>query len=193
MRKLWLCVPMISLLLTGCGGGGVSEAEQLALAVRGEYLAMEGCTAQAAVTADYGQRVYDYGMTLAAEGEETVLTLTAPETVAGMTARTRGEESGLEYDGVWVETGPLDGEGLTPVSALPALLEAVRSGYITACALEEEGAVLRVDFGDPEGTPGTGREMALWFDAASHAMLRGEVSLDGVRVISCAFTDFAPS
>ena len=39
--------------------------------------------------------------------------------------------------------------GLTPASAVPALLEAARSGYITACALEEDGTLLRVDCGSP--------------------------------------------
>lgn len=190
MRKCLVCVLMTTLLLTGCGKAGVSEAEELALTIRGEYLAMDGCAARAAITADYGQRVYRYELAVAVSGEETVLTLSAPETVAGLSARLDGEESLLEFDGVSVETGPLDGNGLTPVSAVPALLEAAKSGYITACALEEDGAVLRVDCGDPAGSPGTGTETALWFDAATHALTRGEISSDGFRVILCEFSDF---
>ena len=88
-----------------------------------------------------------------------------------------------------VETGPLDSEGLTPVSAVPALLEAARSGYMRSCGLQEDGA-LRVDLGDPEGSPGTGREMALWFDPATHALLRGEIRVDGFRAILCEFSSF---
>ena len=190
MRKCLICVLMTTLLLAGCGAGGVSEAEQLALTIRGEYLAMDGCAARAAVTADYGQRVYRYEMAVAVSGEETLLTLSAPETVAGLTARMSGGENLLEFDGISVETGPLDENGLTPVSAVPALLEAARSGYITACALEEDGAVLRVDCGDPAGSPGTGAETALWFDAATHALTRGEISTDGFRVILCEFSEF---
>ena len=56
MRKGLICVLMTTLLLAGCGGAGVSEAEELALTIRGEYLSMENCAVQAAVTADYGQR-----------------------------------------------------------------------------------------------------------------------------------------
>ena len=190
MRKCVICVLMTTLLLAGCGPAGVSEAEELALTVRGEYLAMENCALQVSVTADYGQRVYQYEMAMAVNGEETTLALSAPETVAGLTARMTGEENMLEFDGVSVETGPLDGDGLTPVSALPALLETARSGYITACALEEEGAVLRVDCGDPTSTPGAGTEYGLWFDAATHALTRGEISVDGFRVILCEFSDF---
>lgn len=190
MRKCVVCVLMTTLLLAGCGKAGVSEAEELALTIRGEYLAMESCAARAAVTADYGQRVYQYEMTVSVNGEETTLTLSAPETVAGLTARLTGEENLLEFDGVSVETGPLDDDGLTPVSALPALLEAARSGYMTACALEEDGALLRIDCGDPEGTPGAGTETALWFDASTHALTRGEISVDGFRAILCEFSEF---
>ena len=190
MRKCVVCVLMTTLLLAGCGKAGVSEAEELALTVRGEYLAMESCAARAAVTADYGQRVYQYEMAVSVNGEETTLTLSAPETVAGLTARLTGEENLLEFDGVSVETGPLDDDGLTPVSALPALLEAARSGYMTACALEEDGALLRIDCGDPEGTPGAGTETALWFDASTHALTRGEISVDGFRAILCEFSEF---
>lgn len=190
MRKCLVCVLMTTLLLTGCGKAGVSEAEELALTIRGEYLAMDGCAARAAITADYGQRVYRYELAVAVSGEETILTLSAPETVAGLSARLDGEESLLEFDGVSVETGPLDGNGLTPVSAVPALLEAAKSGYITACTLEEDGTVLRVDCGDPAGSPGTGTETILWFDAATHSLTRGEISTDGFRVILCEFSDF---
>lgn len=190
MRKRLICVLMTTLLLAGCGRRGGNEGEELALTIRGEYLAMDGCAARAAVTADYGQRVYRYEMAVAVSGGETLLTLSAPETVAGLTARMAGEENFLEFDGLSVETGPLDGDGLTPVSAVPALLEAARSGYITACALEEDGTVLRVDCGDPAGSPGTGTETALWFDAATHALTRGEISTDGFRVILCEFSEF---
>ena len=192
MRKLVLCVLMTT-LLTGCGQPGVSEAEELALTIRGEYLAMDRCAVQVSVTADYGQRVYQYELAAAVSGEETVLTLSAPETVAGLTARITGEDSRLEFDGVSVETGPLDAGGLTPVSALPALQEAAKSGYITACALEEEDTLLRVDCGDPAGSPGSGTETVLWFDASTHALVRGEVSVDGFRVVLCEVTQFTPS
>ena len=189
VRKLLLCALMMT-LLTGCGHAAVSEAEELALIIRGEYLAMDSCAIRAAITADYGQRVYQYEMAAAVNGAETVLTLSAPDTVAGLTARVTGEDSRLEFDGVSVETGPLDGDGLTPVSALPALLEAARSGYITACALEEDGVLLRVDCGSPSAPPGSGTETVLWFDAATHALVKGEISVDGFRAILCEFLEF---
>ena len=137
--------------------------------------------------------MYQYELAVAVDGEETTLTLSAPDTVAGITARVTGQGGQLEYDGLSVETGPLDPEGLSPVSAVPALLEGARSGYIVSCALEEDGTLLRMDCGDPEGTPGTGSEVSLWFDTSTHALSRGEISVDGFRAILCEFTDFAMS
>ena len=79
MRKLLFCVPMMILLLSACTGGAEgNEAEELALQIRGEYLAMSSCAGQAAITADYGQRVYQYELAVAVDGEETTLTLSAP-------------------------------------------------------------------------------------------------------------------
>ena len=90
MRKSIIFAPMILslLLLPSCGGmEEQNQAEELALTIRGEYLALEGLSARAEITADYGQRVYEFVLTAAVSGEETVLTLAEPEWAAGLTAR----------------------------------------------------------------------------------------------------------
>ncbi len=64
------------LLLPSCGGmEEQNQAEELALTIRGEYLALESLSASMDVTADYGARVYDFALTAAVSGEETVLTV----------------------------------------------------------------------------------------------------------------------
>lgn len=194
MRKLLFCVPMMILLLSACTGGAEgNEAEELALQIRGEYLAMSSCAGQAAITADYGQRVYQYELAVAVDGEETTLTLSAPDTVAGITARVTGQDGQLEYDGLSVETGPLDPEGLSPVSAVPALLEGARSGYIVSCALEEDGAPAPYGLWGPGGNSGHRKRGIPVVDTSTHALSRGEISVDGFRAILCEFTDFAMS
>ena len=192
---VWLLTIILCLTLTCCGGEGGGQAEQLALDIRGEYLALAGCTACLEVTADYGRRVYQYTMDVLWQRKgESVFTLTAPENVAGVTARLAAGETALEYDGVRVDTGPLDEAGLSPLTAVPVLLEYVESGYIAACGMEVLGEeeALRVDCRDPETSPGTGRECSLWFDKDSRALLRGELSQDGFTVLQCRFSQFQP-
>lgn len=182
------------LALSACGGAEGSPAEQLALELRGAYLGLEGCTASLEVTADYGQRVYRYAMDLSWQREgETVITLTAPQEVAGVTARLREGESALEYDGVRVETGPLDTQGLSPLEAPPLLLETLRTGFLAECVLEDRDGteVLHLTSRDPERAPGDGRELQLWLDAATGVLLRGEIAWEGETVIQCDVTAFS--
>ena len=195
MRRLWLCVLMMPLLLTACGGtGGGNEEERLALQARSDYLACERFSGKAAITADYGQRVYQYELDFRADGQETVLTITAPETVAGISARMGSQaDSRLEYDGIILETGTLDDSGLTPVSAVPAMLDGMKKGYLDHCVLEERehgGRTLCLLIRDPELEPGRGLETLLWLDGESFELLRGEISRDGVCVIQCEFLIF---
>ncbi len=189
MRRFRLLAPMtILLLLAGCAGAGGSKAETLAFAIQEEMAGATACTAEVSLTADYGERVYDYVLDLAAEGEETVLTLRAPETVAGITARLTEKDHVLEYDGLSLETGDLDGRGLTPISAVPVLLETARTGCFAACSLEEEGKRLRVDYQEAEGASGV--ETVLWFDTDTHALTAGEIRVEGWRSLRCEFADF---
>lgn len=191
MNKRLLFLPMMLLLLTGCGGGQENEngAEAQAVAIRGEYMAMTSYSLQAQVNADYGQRVYDFTLSVTWDGEETTVAIREPEMLAGVTARITGEEGTLEYEDLSLETGFLDEDGLSPVSALPALMEAARSQYIDRCTLTD--GMLEVHCADPEQKPGTGREVTLWFDSQTHALTAGEISQDGRRVIACEVTEFS--
>lgn len=179
-------------LLTACSGTQ-KEPEELLQQIRGQYLNLETCGGHGEITADYGQRVYSFGVDFTwKRAGETCLTLTAPENVAGTVARISAGETALEFEGVMLETGVLDSAGLTPVDAIPALLTYVREGFVSSCALEgEEGIqILHVLCSDPEKQPGQGVEADLWFDRETFDLLRGEISSDGVTVIQCEISDF---
>ena len=64
MRKRLCALMMILVLpLSACGGkDGGGEAEKALAEIRGKYLEMTGCSGHAELTADYGQRVYAYGL-----------------------------------------------------------------------------------------------------------------------------------
>jgi len=189
--KLRLCLPMMILLvLAGCGRLPVSPAEQQALQARGKYLEMTIWSARAQITADYGQRVYTFSVTASGDAEQTLLVLTAPETVAGMATRMGAEGTVLEYDGVQMNTGALPDGKTVPMQAIPKLLQAMRSGYIRSCQMQD-GSVLFIRCGDPEQGPGSGEEISLWVDAQDFSLLRGEIFMDGYCAIRCEMAEFA--
>ena len=190
-----VCTRMISLLLLcllrGCTGADSNN--DLTLELRSDFLSREGCSGVMELTADYGQRVYAY--TVEFDGtvkDGMTLVITAPEEVAGITANIREGQTYLEYDGVRLETGPVNEEGLSPLDALPTFLTAMESGYIaeTGSEMMGETEVLRICCRDPETDPGQGLETVLWFDKAQKTLLRGEVRSDGFTVIQCEFSAF---
>ena len=200
MRKLLASLLIPLLLLAGCQGktgalpGGEEQtAEEEARQVRTEFLAASSCTGTAEVTADYGQRVYEFTLDFSwVKDGETVLTLTAPEEVAGLTARIAQGQTRLEFDGVSLDTGELTGEGLTPMELVPALMEWTRTGFMAQCAYEDRNEVpaLRVQFRDPDMQAGTGTECTAWFARTDHALLRAELFWNGELVLSGDFINF---
>lgn len=196
MRKRLCALMMILPLLTGCSRGdnaGGNSAQETALNIRTEYLAMTACSATVDITADYGQRVYEYTLSVAWQKEgETVLTVLEPENIRGITARVENGSVQMEYDSASLETGMLSAERLSPMGVIPAVLDYILTGYIAECDFETVGETQQIWFccRDPENSPGTGTEAAFWFDLESHALVRSEVLSDGYTVIQCAFTDF---
>ena len=189
------CTRMIPLLLCLCLCGCVGEQgdNDLTLQLRADFLSRTGCAGTMDLTVDYGQRVYEYTVDFSeTEKDGLSMVITAPDEVAGITAHITDGQTALEYDGLQLETGPLNSDGLSPMDALSAFFTAMESGYMaeTGSEMLGETAVLRICCRDPELDPGQGLETVLWFDKAQKTLLRGEVRSDGSTVIQCEFSAF---
>lgn len=183
---------MMTLLLCGCKAGGGETPEEVALNLRDTYLGLAGWNGEADITASVGDKVFDFTLNVQWRREgETVLTITAPELLAGITARIAKGETVLEYDGAGLSLGLLDGRGLTAVSAVPWIMEQIDKGYMAKCTWAGEGdGQLAVTFRDPEAKPGEGTEYLMAFDRESQALLSAEVSVDGTSVLTATFRNF---
>ena len=192
VRKLLSCVLMMTLLLSGCRGGGENSTEASALALRDTYKNLAGWSSEVDVTAEVGDKVFDFTLDAIWQKDgETVLTITAPELLAGITARIADGETVLEYDGAGLSLGLLDGRGLTAVSAVPWVMEQIAGGYMAKCAWAGENKeLLEITFGDPEAGTGKGTEYRVTFDRETFALNGAEVSVDGASVLTVVFRGF---
>lgn len=182
-------------LLCGCAPAGGDPAGRLALEVRTAYLNAAEITAAAAMTADYGTRVYDYKVEARwVRDGDTTLVVREPALIAGLTAVVHAGETALEYDGARMETGPLWPEGIAPIDAVPYLMDCICTGFMAECDLSENeggGRTLTVCCRDPELGPGEGAECLLVFSAEDFSLLRAELSQGGATVLFCTFEEFS--
>ena len=192
MRRLLSCVLMMTLLLSGCKGVGDDSPEAAALALRDTYGRLAGWSSTVDITAEVGNKVFDFTLDAGWQKDgETVLTITAPELLAGITARIKDGETLLEYDGVGLSLGLLDGRGLTAVSAVPWVMEQIGSGYMARCAWAGENReLLQITFRDPEAEANRGTEFRVTFDRETLALNGAEVSVDGASVLTVVFRNF---
>ena len=188
-RSLLLLTATSALLLTGCTGGGSSARSKLE-AAQSVYRTMSGCTAQAEITADYGQRVYGYTVDLTVKGGSGVMTVKQPENLAGTVLTWSDGETKLAFDGTELDTGALSDSGLSPADAMPTILTACQGGEIVDCCMEEQagGQVLHGTL-DLDGDQGG--QIQCWFQPDSYGLLRAELSQDGVTVVTMQFSDFS--
>ncbi len=177
---LWGILPLLFLL--GCGQPSQS-ANQRGVELRAGYLSAQTITAQCDLTADYGARVYDFSFDVSYTAEMTTLVITQPELLQGLSVEVGEEGSTILCDGMLMETGELSWDGLTPVTAIPVLLDQLQTGYVQRCSVEE--GVVTLYCGDPDTPMGSGQEFIFTLDDATGDLLTGEILVDGVRKINC--------
>lgn len=136
MRRTVLFALMISLLLLSACSTGAQDEERLSQ-FRMDCAQAESIAFTAVLTADLGDTVESYTVDCAAGAAETILTLRSPEMLAGIQATVTAGELALTYEGVVLGAGQITQEGLTPVSAIPAALEAIASGHLLSLWRED--------------------------------------------------------
>ncbi len=181
---------MSLLLLAGCaGGGGEGTGEELAVALQQEYGQLTAVTCRLALTAEYDQEVFECVLDVVWDRATGAgLTMVEPEIAKGVTARIAQGETSLQYGDFSLETGPLTGDGLSPMEVVPTLWGQATGGYIAQASVTD--GVLEVTYRQGETPPGTGLEALVTFDTQSHAPLTGELYSDGARVATVTVENF---
>ena len=129
-----VCLPLLAivcLLLTGCAG---REVEKAYAGFSERVNAAQSLTFTANVRAEYEHKTAKFTLSYTEDDSGGAVTVLAPELIAGVTARVEPGSTVLQYDGVVLDTGSLDSLGLSPMSSLPVLVQAMKSGHLTPTA-----------------------------------------------------------
>ena len=161
-----------------------STPENTAQEIQAEYEKAQSITMLLALTADYGDRVYEYKLKYTGSMDSGDLEVLEPESIAGMTIQISPEGTALSYEGVMLDTGAIAEDGLSPVDAVPLMLASWREGYFSECRnetlFETDTVSAAVEISDTVS-------LKTWFDKKSSLPLYAEISSSGYAVISCKF------
>ena len=140
MRRL-LGIVLICVLLVGCGAND-SELDR-GMDLRGRLLKSAGCEFDVRISADYGQQISRFSMHCNADASGNLsFTVSAPETIQGITGVISGTGGKLTYDDVVLAFELLADGQVSPVSGPWLFVKALRSGYINACGPEKDRYLL---------------------------------------------------
>jgi len=156
------------------------------LELRSDLLEAERLIINADITADYGDRVYTFGVRYTGNAEFGEIVILSPETIAGVTAEVTVDGATLIFDGARLDTGPLTGGGLTPAEALPMLISEWQTGRIAFAGFERFGENDTVTM---ESAIDDSIAQKTWFNRTTLLPLRAEVSNNGVMVVAVAFNN----
>lgn len=178
----WLLV--FALLFSGCSG----KREELdrAMKLRTSLLAA-GCSFDAEITADYGDEMYIFAVSCRGDSRGNLgFTVTAPETIAGITGVIENGEGKLTFEDA-VLAIPLLADGqLSPVSAPWVLLKTLQGGYLTAAGMEED--LLRLTVNDSYAEDAL--QLDIWLDSSDRPV-RADILYDGRRILAMKISNFS--
>ena len=186
MRKATLFALMLTLLLTACGG---EEERDPAAELQGAYTGLAAATLEADITCHYDDETRTYTMLCDYTPESSTITVLAPEDLAGISATVADGTLTLSYEDISLDAGSYSAAAISPVAALPKLMEAAAGGYVSQQSVEEleERPCLRLSC-DLDGEDGA--LYTTWFDQETLLPLYSEISVDGVVVYQVAWSRF---
>lgn len=153
-QKLFAALMIFPLLLAACGKRG-DEAKVTAFCAA---LQNQTVSCEAEVVSRLNDETETFALSCAESEQGSEITVRAPEMLSGVKAHV-GADASLSFDGLVI---PVPAEGLSPLTAVPILLDTLRHGHLdlvwregetlTAQIIQTDDLAVRVYF-SPDGLP----------------------------------------
>ena len=184
MKKVLAVFALFAMLFSGCGNK--NSGMERALALR-QKIQQNTCSFHADITADYGDTVHEFGMDCQADSSGNLsFTVTAPETIQGITGTVDGTGGNLTFDKAVLAFELLADGQITPVSAPWILIRTLRGGYIHATADTENGTKLIINDSYEEDS----LQLDIWLDEEDYPVA-AEILWQGKRIVSLTVKNFS--
>ena len=175
---------LLFLFLTGCSDG--NQEMERAMTLRSRLLSAQGCSFDADITADYGDKVHTFSMSCQGNNKgDLSFTVTGPETISGITGILSQDGGKLTFDDTALHFELLADKQLSPVSGPWVLLKTLRSGYLTSAGMEEELLRLTID----DSYEDDALQLDIWLNLED-IPIRAEVLYADRRILSMDITNF---
>lgn len=181
-KTILLCA--LCLLLTACSAG--PEAPEVRVRnLRRPFSDGAQVQGRAVLTADYGERVYDWTVSVNGSAQAGTMTVEEPENIAGTVLRWSDGSTSLSCEDVTLETGPLS-DHLSPADAIPTLLSICQSGQVLECGWEDDLLYAKLSHPTEDGI-----HALCWF--GDDTLRRCELNEAGKTLLTLDFSDFTLS
>lgn len=175
---------LLLLFLTGCSGS--TKEMDKGLEFRSKLLQANEVCFVAKITADYGDKVYEFSMDCQADGKgDMTFTVTAPETIAGITGCITEDGGKLTFDDIALHIELLTDDQLSPVSAPWIFLKTLRSGYLTSAGMDGEYIRLTID----DSYEDDALQLDIWIND-QNLPERVEILYEGRNILSLVVSNF---
>lgn len=183
MFRRCLCAVVAVIVLSGCSA--VKDPERIASSVRDTYAAASSIDLVADITSDLDEETMTYQIGYAYERQEenasAVMTILAPESIAGITATVTGEDFSFSYDDTELETAMPDRKGLTPADVMTYLLYDLM--HAVPAQVWTEGDLIALRFEETTEEGAVVKEVYLNSDTG--ALSDARIYCDGKQIMRC--------
>ena len=182
-----IVVLLLCLLLPLCGGCG--KKSSAAADIQEQYSRIAAAQMEAEVIFHMPQEDRTFTLQCDFAPQKSTVTVTAPETVKGVTATIGEDGVAVIYDGAVLSAGRSEDVG--PVNSLPFLLHTIGSGYLLEESREtlEDVRCRRLVLDTAVGD--TALQCAAWIDEETLLPRYAEFSVDGAVLVSVKMLAFS--